>query len=273
MTLPSPAACPACPACGAPLPTTVGGARVRCGWCGADTQLGAPPATRRLLLADEGDAAEASALLRQHLAVRFRAPATVRGDGQTRWAPFWSVLTADGDLFAGPATREENALLRRVTVPALPARPLAETEAPPTAGYPQDLPLDVFLATLPAAASGPARALERAWLVWVPLRLWQVRIGTRGTRAVTVADLTVPVLGPLPESEPTARLRAGALAPLVAFAACLVLLGRLLPLALHVPAAALLFALALWAWRGPAAWPAGATAARSATPADRGRQP
>lgn len=263
----------ACPACGAPLPATVGGTRVRCGWCGADAQVGAPPATRHLLLADAGDQAESAALLAQHLALRFRAAAGVRGGGQSRWAPFWSVLTADGDLLTGPATREESALLRRVTLPALPARPLAATEAPPAGAFPQDLPLDEFLATLPAAAGGAATPLERAWLVWVPVRFWQVRVGARGTRAVTVADLTVPVLGLLPETEPTGRPRAAVLAPLAAWTVCLVLLGRLLPLPLHLPAAALLFGLALWAWRGPAAPPAGATTARSATPIDRGRQP
>lgn len=263
----------ACPACGAPLPALVGGTRVRCGWCGADTRLGAPPATRRLLLADEGDQAEAAALLAQHLAARFRAPATVRGGGQTRWAPFWSVVTADGELLTGPATREENALLRRVTVPALPARPLADTESAPTGGCPQDLPLDEFLATLPRRATTPTPTLERAWLVWVPVRFWQVRVGTRGTRAVTVADLTQPVLGPLPEAEPPAHLRWTVLAPLAAWTACLVLLGRLLPLALHLPAAALLFALALWAWRGPVSPLAGEDAGRRAASADRGRQP
>lgn len=263
----------ACPACGAPLPAPVGGARVRCGWCGADACLGAPPATRRLLLADEGDQAEASALLAQHLAARFRAPASVRGGGQARWAPFWSVVTADGELLSGPATREENALLRRVTVPALPARSLADAESAPAGGCPQDLPLDEFLATLPGRPAGAPPALERAWLVWVPVRFWQVRVGTRGTRAVTVADLTQPVLGPLPEAEPPASLRWAVLAPLFAWAACLVLLGRLLPLALHLPAAALLFALALWAWRGPASSPAGARAGRGAAPLDRGRQP
>jgi len=247
---PDPAA--RCPQCGAPLPEAAGGLDLLCPWCRATVRLGAPAARRELLLVDRGDRAEAAALLAQHLAARWGADAAVRGGGEARLVPFWSVLTRDGDLLCGPATTHEPDLLARLALPSLPARPLAAGEPPAPPRVPADVTLAAFLAAprrhgQPAAATDPA-VVERAWLVWVPVRLWQVRVAGRPRRALTVADSVVPLLAGQPPP-PREALRWGELLPLAAWCGCLVLSGRLLPPALQVPAAALRVAAGLWAWR------------------------
>ncbi len=243
-----------CPQCGAPLPTTAGGLDLLCPWCRSTVRLGAPAAQRELLLVDRGDRAEAALLLAQHLAARHGHDATVRGGGESRLLPFWSVLTRDGDLLTGPATAEEPQLLARLTLPSLPARPVAAAELAGVEQAPADVTLAAFLAAPrdarePAAAVAPEQ-VERAWLIWVPVRCWQVRVGGRAVRALTVADSSVPVLAPLPApARPPVRWRQ--LLELGAWCGCLVLAGRLLPLALHVPVAAALVVAGLWAWRRP----------------------
>lgn len=265
-----------CPQCGAPLPPVGAGVALICPYCRAAVRQEGEAAPRQLLMADRGDRAEAAAILGQHLAASFEARCAVLGGGEPRLAPLWSVVTAAGDHLCGPATRAESDFLCRLALPALPARPLAPDETLPAPAWPADRPLAELLAGPPGAlagapSSGAAAApgggsapLERAWLIWVPVRLWEVSIGGRRERALTVADLARPLLatsasrlaGPPP-------LDRAALAPAAALAGALAVLGRLLPWPLHAAAGAVLTGAFLWGWRPPARGDGDAARARA----------
>jgi hypothetical protein len=269
---------------------------VLCPYCHAQVHAPEPARVRQLLLVDRGSAAEARALLEQNLACRFETPTAVVDSGRDRLLPFWSVVTADGELLTGPATREESTLLHGMSLPSLPARPLDPDEPLlPEAGA-VDVSLPEFLAqrrvapgrppaggqestasatrsaaagaavgAAGAPAAGPARiepsavpestlsGLDRAWLLWVPVRLWQVRVGWHRYRAVTIADCTTPLVDPILPADATPRLERAILLPLAAWAAGMIGLGCLLPLPLHAGIAAALTAAFLLLWRpGPA---------------------
>jgi hypothetical protein len=259
-----------CPQCGAPLPPVGAGVALICPYCRAAVRQEGEAAPRQLLMADRGDRDEAAAILGQHLAASFEARCAVLGGGEPRLAPLWSVVTAAGDHLCGPATRAEAGFLSRLALPALPARPLAPDEALPAPALPADRPLAELLAGPPgapaaAASAGAAPALlERAWLIWVPVRFWEVSIGGRRERACTVADLSRPLLaasaGRLAGPPPLDR---AALAPAAALAGALAVLGRLLPWPLHAAAGAVLTAAFLWGWRPQA--PGDGAAARART--------
>jgi len=275
-----------CPQCGAPLPPVGAGVALICPYCRAAVRQEDEAAPRQLLMADRGDRAEAAAILGQHLAASFEARCAVLGGGEPRLAPLWSVVTAAGDHLCGPATRAEADFLSRLALPALPARPLAPDEALPAQALPADRPLAELLARaavapgtaaaagsaapagtsmVEAATAGTATApLERAWLIWVPVRFWEVSIGSRRERALTVADLSRPLLaasaGRLAGPPPLDR---AALAPAAALTGALAVLGRLLPWPLHAAAGAVLTAAFLWGWRPQA--PGDGAAARART--------
>ncbi len=234
-----------CTQCGAPLPPLADGLAVQCRHCRAQVHVGAGSRLRELVMIDGGEAIEAADLLAQHLALRQPGQIEAMQGGQPRLAPFWSVITAGGDLFTGPATREQSGLLSRLALPSLPARPLAPDETPPAQPCAVDIELEDFLDAAGAAPAARPLALERAWLVWVPVRFWRARAGGQEIEAVTVADTLTPVVSQ-PGTAAAGIGQAGkALAPLAVYTAAIAAAALLLPLPFYPPVALALLAMAM----------------------------